>query len=936
MSDRSSDVKQVFIVPHTHWDREWYLPFQEFRFKLVNLIDTLLDILDSESYCFTLDGQTIILEDYFDIRPGNQERLVSHIKTSRIQVGPWYVLPDIWLAGEESLIRNLEYSFDLASSLDIPLMSIAYLPDMFGHSKTIPQIIGDLTDFDSAIVWRGVPPEITTVPFYWKSDLSAKKSILAVYLPFGYGNAAGLSEDAHFLEKEIIDNVNQLEPFSPLPVYLLQHGTDHQFPRAYIVKAIQDQAIPGYELKVATLDHFMAELQRQITSSGYEVPQYTGEFRSSARANLLQDTYSTRIWIKIWNQRIEDHLVHYAEPLSAYLWYYFKREYPAGFLKEAWKWHLRNQPHDSICGCSVDQIHEEMRTRFYWAESLAKTIVEEAMDAVEKQSYSTEVQASWLIFNPSNCDYIPVPVYVSTTGEELLTAVETDKGEVFSTQEVRQQSDIVWEMSVGVWRFRALLQMLPGRKILNYYVNDIRYYKGEDPQVCEIRIIVGNSPIGDLDPKKLKTHAQKLLDSKEYDFFHILVSKERQTSYLVTLPLKAWGFTEIYPSLVLPQSQNVELFAGKDKISNSFFTLKFQKRGTFDVLDHATNAIYENLHVFEDWGDRGDEYTFGRLAPEYARPMNAKRTLLVSGPLMVELRQNLDLEIYMEVNDSRDSRTGKVRLPVITHLRIYRDIPRIDIKTTIRNISKDHRLRVCFDLPFKTNRTITSTHFGYIKRRSDPEKLEQFMEQPSGIQPQKRFIRVEDDDSEAALTLINKGLPEVELEAGTRLALTLIRSIGWLSRSDFPERPNHAGPYIPTPGAQELGTEFHFEYSLFFHSKSEPISKSADHAEMFSLPTKSKKLNTPLGGEKLTQPLIEIDHPNIRISSLRVRQEALYVTIYNLSGESTNAKVTIASNLHHLEVLSIYGKVRSRYESEGTSINIDFDPFEIKLCRVTE
>ncbi|MFW9853676.1 MAG: glycoside hydrolase family 38 C-terminal domain-containing protein [Candidatus Thorarchaeota archaeon] len=936
MSSRSSNVKQVFIVPHTHWDREWYLPFQEFRFKLVNLIDTLLDILDSKPYCFTLDGQTIILEDYFDIRPENQERLVSHIKTSRIQVGPWYVLPDIWLVGEESLIRNLEYSLDLATSLDIQLMSIAYLPDMFGHSRAIPQIMGDLTDFDSAIVWRGVPPEITSVPFFWKSHKSSEKSILTAYLPFGYGNAAGLSGNPELLEKEIIDIVNQLEPFSPLPLYLLQHGTDHQFPKANIVKAIQDLTIPGYELKVSTLDQFMDELQGSITSSGYEVPEYTGEFRSSARANLLQDTYSSRIWIKIWNQRVEDKLVHYAEPLSAYLWYYFKRGYPTGFLKEAWKWHLRNQPHDSICGCSVDQTHEEMKTRFYWAESLAKTIIEDAMDAVEKQSYSTEVRPSWLIYNPSNCDDVPIPVYVSTTDQKLLTSVETDAGQVFPIQEVRDQSDIIWEMSVGVWRFRTLLQMLPGRKIMTFFVNDIRYYTGEDPQVCEIRIVVGDSPIGDLNPGQLKANALKLIDSKKYKYFHILVSKERKISYLVTLPLRAWGFTEIYPLFAPPPRQNVELSVGKDEISNAFFTLKFQKRGTFNVLDHVTGTIYENLHVFEDWGDRGDEYTFGRLAPEYARPIGAKRTLIVSGPLMVEFRQNLDLEIYMEVNSSRDSRAGKVLVPVITHFRVYRGIPRIDIKTSIRNITKDHRLRVCFDLPFKAKRTITSTHFGYIKRKSDPEELEQYMEQPSGIQPQKRFIRVEDDKSEAALTLINKGLPEVELEGGTRLALTLIRSIGWLSRSDFPERPNHAGPFIPTPGAQEIGTKFHYEYSLFFHSKSEPISKSADHAEMFSLPTKSKKVTTPLGGDILTHPLIEIDDPNIRISSLRVRHKTLYVTIYNLNGESTNALVTIPSNLRHLEVLTVYGKVKSRHESKGTPLNVVFAPFEIKLCRISE
>ncbi len=60
-------VKKVIIVPHTHWDREWYLPFQRFRFMLVDLIDDLLEILKQQDYKFMLDGQTVILEDYFEI-----------------------------------------------------------------------------------------------------------------------------------------------------------------------------------------------------------------------------------------------------------------------------------------------------------------------------------------------------------------------------------------------------------------------------------------------------------------------------------------------------------------------------------------------------------------------------------------------------------------------------------------------------------------------------------------------------------------------------------------------------------------------------------------------------------------------------------------------------------------------------------------------------
>ena len=158
-TNHQKENSEVFIIPSTHWDREWYLPYQEFRFALVKLIDQLLDILLRENYYFMFDGQTIILEDYFEIRPEKKEFLLNFIRNRRIEVGPWYLLPDEWLVGQESLIRNLETSIDLARQYEIPLMQIAYLPDQFGHSRAIPQLISDLTSFETAIVWRGVGPE---------------------------------------------------------------------------------------------------------------------------------------------------------------------------------------------------------------------------------------------------------------------------------------------------------------------------------------------------------------------------------------------------------------------------------------------------------------------------------------------------------------------------------------------------------------------------------------------------------------------------------------------------------------------------------------------------------------------------------------------------------------------------------------------------------
>ncbi|MCJ7723808.1 MAG: hypothetical protein MUP03_06715, partial [Anaerolineales bacterium] len=102
-------MRTLHLISHTHWDREWYLTFQQFRLKLVHLIDGLLEILESdrEYRHFMLDGQTIVLDDYLVMRPEREAALRGHIRTGRILVGPWHILPDEFLVSPEATIRNL-------------------------------------------------------------------------------------------------------------------------------------------------------------------------------------------------------------------------------------------------------------------------------------------------------------------------------------------------------------------------------------------------------------------------------------------------------------------------------------------------------------------------------------------------------------------------------------------------------------------------------------------------------------------------------------------------------------------------------------------------------------------------------------------------------------------------------------------------------------
>jgi mannosylglycerate hydrolase len=934
--------KKVFIVPHTHWDREWYLPFQRFRYTLVQLIDELLRILKDQDYVFMLDGQTVVLEDYMEIQPENKQELLERIREGKISVGPWYLLPDEWLVGGESLIRNLEFGHNLGKDLDIPLMDIAYLPDQFGHTSGMPQLLGDLTNLKTAVLWRGVPPSLTSIPFIWKSHESSNASVHGVYLPHGYGNASMLPANYDEFTKAVNEKIAELEPFSPVPVYVLMNGSDHRFPQPFAKEYARKMTGKDFDISISTLKKFIEELDNQVIDSAYSRPVHSGEFRSPARAHMLQDTYSARIWIKQWNQKVEDLLIRQVEPIWAYLSSTAGLQYPAGFLRTSWKWLLRNQPHDSICGCSVDQTHEEMKTRFSWAESICEGALKEAEKSIHKVASPCDSSAI-AVFSSGGSSKTPVYFEFSYPRGEPVRGLQTDDGVICDVQPLKSREDIFMDTTIGMTTARMGMRLLPGRKLMDFYINGVEYFDGDEPGVLELRFIADRHPVGDFDMKDLKKEADEIIGSKKYKKIHLVAARPTQNVYAAVIPLKPWTFSKLKP--VDEQSNVVHegtLEADENHVENGFYAVTFNKDGTLNLINRSSGVEYPRLHVFEDFGDRGDEYSFGRLGPEKVRVKDARRVVVCQGPIMVEIKQTLTLELFGSLDPSREKRDGKAEIPVLSVFRFYRDSPRIEVTTKLTNTAKDHRLRICFDLPFSSGSTLTSTHFGCLKRSAGAEAIPdavelertnaEYPERPSGIQPQKGFIRVEREDGAEAITVLNRGLPEVELVDGHRIAVTLLRCVGWLSRSDFPERPMHAGPGEETPGAQEMNKEYEYHYGFVVHTKGEPLATSAEQADVFQSQPVVFALDHAEPPISLFDPVIQLDNPTIRISSLRVREDSILVTLYNLENSSTHTDAKLAEHIQTASEVRVDGTAIKKIPVSSHAVELVFGPREIKMC----
>ncbi len=355
-------VKRYFVVPHTHWDREWYRPFEHFQLMLGRVVDEVLDTLerDREFGSFTLDGQAIVLEDYVAVRPEHESRVRALIAAGRIEIGPSYVLPDEFLVGGESLVRNLLIGRAVCERFGGQPSAAGYLPDSFGHPLQLPQILAGF-GIESFLFSRGLGDEIDElgVAFNWVApDGSA---VLALQLLADYSNFANISsvEDAEARVRALLERFGHDLERADLHEVVLCNGTDHWRiqPEMPEVCAELEHRFPGSAFAIARYGDYVSALRAG------ELPSWGGELLGSRLWNVLRGVNSARLYLKQANERAEQRLLS-VETLAALCALPAERRFPLADFTFAWRELLKCQPHDSICGCSCDEVHRDMLARY--------------------------------------------------------------------------------------------------------------------------------------------------------------------------------------------------------------------------------------------------------------------------------------------------------------------------------------------------------------------------------------------------------------------------------------------------------------------------------------------------------------------------------------------------------------------------------------------
>lgn len=353
------------VISHTHWDREWYLPLEQFKMRLVDLIDHLLDILEEyPDYRFHLDAQTIVLEDYLSVKPNKRQTLENHIKSGHILVGPWYVQNDFNLTSGEATVRNLIIGSTIAESFGRNML-IGYAADQFGLVSQLPQIFKKF-GIDDCIFGRGYSfPYAKPLEFYWESPDGSQ--VLCEHMAFWYNNAQRFSQSLKE-SKAILNNIdNCIRPRATTSNFLLMNGVDHleaEEDLPPIIDRLNPELPEDCVIFQDTLPEFMKRVRNEIGEKKIQLETYYGEMRNGGEGNVLTGTLSSRIYLKQWNTFCQALLEKKLEPLYAFLSTTGVKSYPDEYLRYLWKILIENHPHDSICGCSIDAVHEHMMDRF--------------------------------------------------------------------------------------------------------------------------------------------------------------------------------------------------------------------------------------------------------------------------------------------------------------------------------------------------------------------------------------------------------------------------------------------------------------------------------------------------------------------------------------------------------------------------------------------
>ncbi|MFE9392532.1 alpha-mannosidase [Streptomyces sp. NPDC006784] len=783
MSVTQPGTEELVIVPHTHWDREWYLPFQQFRLQLIGLLDEVLERMGNDSrQRFTLDGQAVAVDDYLEVRPDRREQLAALVAAGRLAVGPWQILLDEFLCSGENIVRNLELGLRRSRQLGGSL-PVGYLPDMFGHCAQMPQILRG-AGLEHACVWRGVPASVDSHVFAWTAPDGT--AVRTEYLAAGgYGSAAGLFDDPERVAERAGAVADALRAWRPdgSPM-LAMYGSDHTAPAADLADLLErhNRRQPpegGTRLRLATLAEYFAA--QPTDTAGLRAVH--GELRSHARANILPGVLSARAPLKQAMARAERAVERYAEP-SAALWL---DDAAQRFLEMAWHRLIEVSCHDSVTGCGCDETAQQVAARIAEAEQLGLAV----RDMVGKRLAAQVPHDAHLLCNPTPALRTDL-VELEVAGDGPVHLATAD-GTVLPAQRTATAPTLLADDTVPADRLPTVLARVHGDELYGQEITSWHL----DPAERLLHFTVARKSEAGFDVAEVR---DALSAARPEGDWRVVIEAEPRQRIVAAVPVPALGHTAVRAAPGAAPEPAHPVRAADGALTNGLLTVEPAEDGTC-TMRTADGLELTGVGRVVDGGDLGDTYNYAPPRHDVLvdRPTEVTVHRIAEGPLLgaYEIERRYAWPAAGDV--AADGRTAATEpTTVLTRVELRAGERFVRLHVSFDNRSEDHRVRLHVPLPRRAGTSHAEGQFAVVERGLTAEGG--FGEEPLPTFPAAAFVAA------GGAALLLEHATEYELVAeGGELALTLLRPTGMMSRNRHVWRDEPAGGEFATPQAQCRG-----------------------------------------------------------------------------------------------------------------------------------
>jgi alpha-mannosidase len=831
------------------------------------MVDELIDDPPADGSSFLLDGQTVVIDDYLAVRPERATELHALLRKGALEAGPWFVQGDELIPGGEAFIRNLLAGSRTLKAIGATPPPVMYCPDTFGHPASLPILAlgfgckiviasrgygGARWPSGDAAWWLG--PDGNRVLFYHLS-----KS--------GYETGAHLPPDREAASDRWKDIHDDLIPRSRLGVVLLMNGADHharqeRLPKA--IRAIADAASPA-EVRGSSLTRFANEAYERATATA--LPEIRGELRDSyGWMWTLQGTFATRAHQKRMNAVVERILARDVEPWAAINALRGAAERKP-LIDAAWRSLLLCHPHDTICGCSTDEVARAMDARLEEAQSQAMGLRGDLLaDVIGHVREAARVKRE---------EWIPVAV-VRNPSPRSRGGVATLRLTGFLADVkvgIHPDAPPAPASLAGKPALRGIgaLQIL-GRSVEDELTESPRHYPDDD-----------------------------------------LVAVTEVAAWIPEVPgygTRSFEHASGGRSRAIPNPARVD----DRTLTNGWITARVDDAGRVEFADHVLGRGTDDLLKWESRADVGDEYTPAIRGEKFAPVFEGSR-VVYRGPL----RAAVDLK--WRFGGRTRQITAKVRLAVDANAGFVR------ISVSGDNNATDHRLRLRIAGDVRSPRVFADSMFGVTERpRLEIPADDARMEYPLQTAPLHRYVSL--FGRSRGSTVFSDGLCEYEANEDGSVFVTLLRSVGELSRIDLPERPGNAGWPTRTPGAQCIGP---FAAQLAFALHGPRIPAVVDAMERMAddvlLPLTGATLRSALFVPGTTMG-IELDGKGLAFGAAKPAEEPGWIVLRctNLLDEAVTGRWTLGLGLREAFLARLDESRTDRLATDGSSVSFTAAP----------